>query len=58
MYSALILQFNISLGALIGLVLDFLMGDPVRIPHPVVLMGKGISRLEGVLRRRFPETGR
>ncbi len=32
-------------------VLDRLIGDPRWIPHPVVLIGKGISRLEKLLRK-------
>src|SRR5918999_891884 len=31
--------------------LDLVIGDPRRLPHPVVLMGKVISYAEGVLRR-------
>ena len=41
-----------------GFVLDLLLGDPVipHVPHPVVRMGHAISRLETVLRERFPAT--
>ncbi len=41
-----------------GYALDLLLGDPVipHLPHPVVRMGRAISRLEGVLRSRFPPT--
>ena len=41
---------------LCGFLLDCLLGDPEKMPHPVVWMGKAISRLEGWLRRRFPQT--
>lgn len=41
---------------LCGFLLDCLLGDPEKIPHPVVWMGKAISGLEKWLRRRFPET--
>ena len=39
-----------------GFVLDALFGDPAWLPHPVVLMGKAISRLEAFLRGRLPKT--
>lgn len=41
---------------LCGFLLDCLLGDPEKMPHPVVWMGKAISRLEKCLRRRFPQT--
>lgn len=41
---------------LAGFVLDLLLGDPHWMPHPVVGMGKCISDLERLLRRRFPAT--
>lgn len=41
---------------LCGFLLDCLLGDPEKMPHPVVWMGKTISRLEKWLRRRFPQT--
>lgn len=31
---------------LFAILIDLLIGDPVWLPHPVVLMGKGIQRLE------------
>ena len=40
----------------LSVLLDLLLGDPAWMPHPVVLMGKGISKLEPWLRRRFPAT--
>ena len=39
-----------------GFVLDAVFGDPAWLPHPVVLMGKCISKLEKTLRARFPKT--
>jgi len=33
--------------------LDLVLGDPRWLPHPVVLVGKGISRCEDLLRRGF-----
>ena len=39
-----------------GFVLDALLGDPAWLPHPVVFMGKAITRLEGFLRPRLPKT--
>lgn len=41
---------------LCGFLLDCLLGDPERIPHPIVWMGKTIAWLERRLRRRFPQT--
>ena len=40
----------------LGALIDFIVGDPHRLPHPVVLMGKLISLLERRLRRLFPKT--
>ena len=39
-----------------GFVLDALFGDPTWLPHPVVYMGKAISKLEKFLRPRLPKT--
>ena len=39
-----------------GFVLDCLLGDPAWLPHPVVYMGKAISKLEKFLRPRLPKT--
>ena len=39
-----------------GFVLDLLFGDPAWLPHPVVYMGKAISKLEKFLRPRLPKT--
>lgn len=42
----------------IGFGLDLLFGDPHRLPHITVGMGKLISGLEKTLRKRLPETER
>lgn len=49
---------TVTLAVLCGCVLDALLGDPVvpHFPHPVVVMGRIITRLEKFLRRRFPAT--
>ena len=39
---------------LAGFLLDLLLGDPYRLPHPVRLIGRGIAGLERVLRKRLP----
>ena len=39
-------------------VLDLLLGDPIWLPHPVIMMGKLIGFLEDRLRRIFPKTDR
>lgn len=49
-----LLLFELSI--LFGFLLDLLLADPARIPHPVVIIGRGISFLEKHLRRIFPET--
>ncbi len=41
-----------------GFILDMIFGDPLKLPHPVVLMGKAISALEKLLRKAFPKTER
>ncbi len=41
---------------LVGFLIDCVLGDPAALPHPVVLIGKGIAALERVLRPRFPAT--
>ncbi len=41
---------------LVGFLMDCLLGDPAGIPHPIVLIGKGIAALERALRPRFPAT--
>jgi len=41
---------------LVGFLIDCLIGDPPALPHPIVLIGKGIAALEKALRSRFPAT--
>ena len=45
-----------ALSVLVGFALDLVLGDPRRLPHPVVGMGRTISWLEPRLRRAFPDT--
>lgn len=44
--------------AVCGFFLDLLLGDPAWMPHPVILMGRVIARLERFLRSHLPETPR
>lgn len=46
----------IWMAVLCGFLLDCLLGDPEKMPHPVIWMGKAIFRLEKWLRRRLPQT--
>lgn len=39
-----------------GFVIDLFIGDPKKLLHPVVLIGKLVSSLERLLRRLFPKT--
>ena len=47
---------SLLLGAALSFVLDLLFGDPEKLLHPVVVMGKIISRLEKGLRAVFLQT--
>lgn len=47
---------TICIAVLLGFLLDLWLADPSWMPHPVVLMGKCITRLEKWLRARFPAT--
>lgn len=49
---------EIVLAAVLGFLLDVLLGDPAWMTHPVVLMGRCITRLEAGLRRAFPASPR
>ncbi len=42
-----------ALPLIIGFLLDALIGDPYRLPHPIRLIGRLISALEGFVRARF-----
>lgn len=39
-----------------GFILDLILGDPYNLPHPVRLMGKCITALEGFFRRIMPNS--
>lgn len=49
---------SVTLAILCGFLLDLLLGDPVipHFPHPVVVMGRIITRMEGCLRGIFSKT--
>ena len=47
---------KIVYGAILSFLLDLLLGDPAWMPHPVVYMGKCITRLEKFLRKTLPDT--
>ena len=49
---------SLTLAILCGFMLDLLLGDPIihHFPHPVVVMGRFITRLEDRLRRLFSAT--
>ena len=47
---------TITFAVLLGFALDWLLGDPKKLPHPVCAVGKLISAAEKVLRRIFPAT--
>lgn len=49
---------NHTIALAVGFLLDFLLGDPLWLPHPVVAMGKLITWLEKLLRCLFPKTPR
>lgn len=49
-----LLLFELSI--IFGFLLDLLLADPAKLPHPVVIIGKGITLLEKALRRIFPKT--
>ena len=47
---------NIIYAVAIAFVLDILFGDPIKIPHIVVAIGKLISLLEKGIRKLLPKT--
>ena len=47
------IEMEILWAALGGFCLDLLLGDPAWMPHPVVLMGRCIEKMEGFLRKTF-----
>ena len=46
------------LAILLGFLVDCVIGDPAGLPHPVIFIGKLISRSEKTLRKLFPKTPR
>lgn len=42
----------------IGFIVDLIIGDPYRLPHPICLIGNTIKRLEKLARNVFPKTQR
>lgn len=46
------------LAILAGFVMDYFLGDPETLPHPICLIGKCISFFEKVLRESLPQTNR
>ena len=44
------------LAVIVGFLLDCILGDPASLPHPIILIGKGISLFEKKIRPRFPKT--
>lgn len=53
-------QYSCSIAGslLAGYVLDLILGDPHCLWHPIRLTGRIISGLEGIIRKRMPETAR
>ena len=49
---------SIAFSILIGFLLDCILGDPRRLPHPICLIGNFINLMEKVLRRAFPKSER
>jgi len=47
-----------ALPVILGFLLDCAVGDPYSLPHPIRLIGKLISALEGFVRRRFSDLRR
>ena len=41
-----------------GFILDLMFADPAWLPHPVIIIGGWISRLEKVLRKILPKTAK
>ena len=44
------------LAVVLGFGIDFIVGDPHSIPHPVIFIGKLISAMEKLVRKIFPKT--
>lgn len=48
----------IVVSAIFGFLLDLLLGDPAWMPHPVIWMGRCITKIELTLRGVFPKTAK
>lgn len=47
---------TVSIAILVGFLVDLWLADPVWMLHPVVIMGRCITRMETFLRKQFPAT--
>ena len=47
-----------TIAVAVGILLDFIVGDPHKIPHPVCFIGKLITALEIRFRMLFPDTAK
>lgn len=45
-----------AVSLLIGFVLDLIIGDPYKMPHPIVLIGNGIKYGEKIIRKIMPKS--
>ena len=48
----------VTCAVLLGFLLDWIFGDPQKLPHPICAVGKLVSLSEKLLRRIFPQTPR
>ena len=48
----------VTCAVLLGFLLDWIFGDPQKLPHPICAVGKLVSLSEKLLRRIFPKTPR
>ena len=47
---------KLVISIIMAIILDLILGDPQFLTHPVIIMGRCISKLEKILRRIFPDT--
>jgi len=47
-------KLAIAIIVLVGFVVDLILGDPAKIPHPIILIGLLIAKLEKMFRKIFP----
>jgi adenosylcobinamide-phosphate synthase len=47
---------SISIQIIAAYIIDLVIGDPKKLPHPVIYIGKAIDILEAVIRRRINKT--